>query len=110
VAKWRHAEPAPPCTAPEVLYAAYRTYADLSGEAMVSLSLVAPDSAQMHQLLAHEETREGNTNGAIAQYRKAIALDPHLPGVHFELGELLHTSQDPAVKNEAEEEYRAALA
>ena len=95
--------------APEVLYAAYRTYADLSGESMLSLSLVAPDSAQMHQLLAHEETREGNTNGAIAQYRKAIALDPHLPGVHFELAELLHTSQDPAVKKDAEKEYRAAI-
>jgi tetratricopeptide (TPR) repeat protein len=95
--------------APEVLYAAYRTYADLSGESMLSLSLVAPDSAQMHQLLAHEETREGNTNGAIAQYRKAIAIDPHLPGVHFEVAELLRTSQVPAVKKEAEQEYRAAV-
>ncbi len=95
--------------APEVLYAAYRTYADLSGESMLSLSLVAPDSAQMHQLLAHEETREGNTNGAIAQYRKAIAIDAHLPGVHFELAELLHTSEDPAVKEEAEQEYRTAI-
>lgn len=95
---------------PEVLYAAYRTYADLSGESMLALSLAAPDSAQMHQLLAHEETRDGNTNAAIAEYRKAIAIDPHLPGVHFELAELLHTSEDPAIKNEAEKEYRAALA
>ncbi len=60
-------------------------------------------------MLAHEETREGNTNGAIAQYRQAIAIDPHLPGVHFELAGLLHTSQDPAVKKEAEQEYRAAV-
>ncbi len=96
--------------APEVLYAAYRTYADLSGEAMLSLSLVAPDSAQMHQILAHEEIREGNTNGAIAQYRKAIAINPHLPGVHFDLAELLNTSQDPVVKKEAEQEFHAALA
>jgi cytochrome c-type biogenesis protein CcmH/NrfG len=93
---------------PEVLYAAYRTYANLSGESMLTLSLVAPDSAQMHQLLAHEETREGNTNGAIAQYRRAIAIDPNLPGVHFELAELLDSSQDTAIKKEAEEEYRAA--
>ena len=95
---------------PEVLYAAYRTYADLSGESMLALSLAAPDSAQMHQLLAHEETRDGNTNAAIAEYRKAIAIDPHLPGVHFELAELLSTSQDASVKKEAEEEYHAALA
>ena len=83
---------------PEVLYAAYRTYSDLAGESMLTLSLAAPDSAQMHQLLAHEDTRQGNTNGAIAQYRKAIAIDPHLPGVHFELAELLHTSTDDTVK------------
>ena len=73
----------------EVLYAAYRTYSDLSG---------------------HEETRQGNTNGALGQFRKAIAIDPHLPGVHFELAELLHTSQDAAAKNESEREYRAARA
>lgn len=94
---------------PEVLYAAYRTYSDLAGESMLALSLAAPDSAQMHQLLAHEDVRQGNTNGAIAQYRQAIAIDPHLPGIHFELAELLHTSTDDAVKKEAEQEYRAAL-
>lgn len=94
---------------PEVLYASYRTYADLSSESMIALSLAAPDSAQMHQLLAHEETREGNTNAAIAQYRKAIEVNPRLPGVHFELAELLSTSQDPAIKKQAEQEYRAAL-
>jgi tetratricopeptide (TPR) repeat protein len=95
---------------PEVLYAAYRTYADLSGESMLALALAAPGSAQMHQLLAHEETRDGNTNAAIAEYRKAIDLNPHLPGVHFELAELLHTSQNTAVQKEAELEYRAAIA
>jgi tetratricopeptide (TPR) repeat protein len=94
---------------PEVLYAAYRTYSDLAGESMLALSLAAPDSAQMHQLLAHEDIRQGNTIAAIAQYRKAIAIDPHLPGVHYELAELLHTSTDEAVKKEAELEYRAAL-
>jgi Tfp pilus assembly protein PilF len=93
----------------EVLYAAYRTYSDLAGESMLALSLAAPESAQMHQLMAHEDYRQGNTNAAVAQYRKAIALDPHLPGIHFELAELLHTSKDETVKKEAEQEYRAAL-
>jgi Tfp pilus assembly protein PilF len=94
---------------PEVLYAAYRTYSDLAGESMLALSLGAPDSAQMHQLLAHEDIRQGNTVAAIAQYRKAIAINPQLPGVHFELAELLHTSTDDEVKKEAEQEYHAAL-
>jgi len=94
---------------PEILYAAYRTYSDLSSESMLSLALAAPDSGQMHQLLAHEEIKEGNTNGAIAQYRKAVAADPHLPGVHFELAELLNSASDPALKQEAIHEYQAAL-
>jgi tetratricopeptide (TPR) repeat protein len=94
---------------PEVLYAAYRTYSDMAGESMLALSLAAPDSAQMHQLLAHEDTRQGNTDGAVAQFRKAIAIDPHLPGVHFELAELLRTSNDEKIKKEAEQEYRTAL-
>jgi Tfp pilus assembly protein PilF len=94
---------------PEVLYAAYRTYSDLAGESMLALSLAAPDSAQMHQLLAHEDIRQGNTNGAIAQYRKAIAIDPHLPGIHFEFAELLQTSSDETVKKEAEQQYHVAL-
>jgi Tfp pilus assembly protein PilF len=105
IAQLRKADP----DNPEVLYAAYRTYSDLAGESMLALSLAAPDSAQMHQLLAHEDSRQGNTTGAIAQYRKAIAIDPHLPGVHFELAELLRTSKDETVKKEAEEQYRAAL-
>lgn len=95
---------------PEVLYAAYRTYSDLAGEFMLALSLAAPDSAQMHQLMAHEDNRQGNTNAALEQFRRAIAINPHLPGVHFELAELLASSQDPAVKKEAEQEYRVALA
>lgn len=95
---------------PEVLYAAYRTYSDLSSESMMALALNAPDSAQMHQLLAHEEIKEGNTNGAIAQYRKAIAINPHLPGIHFELAELLNTSPDAPIKKQAVDEFHAALA
>jgi tetratricopeptide (TPR) repeat protein len=93
----------------EVMYAAYRTYSDLAGESLLALAIAAPDSAQMHQLMAHEETRQGKTNGAVAQYRKAIAMDPNLPGIHFELAELLNSSQDADVKKQAELEYQAAL-
>ena len=85
-------------------------YSDLAGESMLALSLAAPDSAQMHQLLAHGAILgRGNTIPAIAQYRKAIAINPHLPGVHFELAEVLRNSTDETLKKEAEEEYHAAL-
>lgn len=94
----------------EVTYAAYRTYSELSVQAMLSLTLAGPDSAQTHEMLAHEEIKRGDTNAAVANFRKAIAINPNLPGVHFDLAELLKTSQNPAVKKEAEKEYRLALA
>ncbi len=94
---------------PEVLYAAYRTFADLSGEARLQLSVTAPDSAQTHQMLAHEDLLEGKTNAAIEQYRKAIAIDPRLPDVHYELGDLLNTAADPAIRKEAVQEFHIAL-
>ncbi len=102
----RQAAPADPA----VLYAAYRVYSDLAGEAMLTLALAAPDSAQMHQVMAHEEARQGNTAGARLQYEKALQADPKLPGIHFEMGELLNVSEDAKTKSGAEAEYKAALA
>jgi predicted Zn-dependent protease len=93
----------------EVIYASYRIYSQLVSESILSLSFVDPNSAQMHQVLAHEEARQGKTNEAIAQYRQAIAIDPRLPGIHFELAELLNTSADTRMKQEALQEYLLAL-
>jgi tetratricopeptide (TPR) repeat protein len=101
----RQADPANPA----VLYAAYRVYSDLAGESMLSLALAAPDSAQMHQVMAHEEARQNNNEGARAQFEKALAIDPKLPGIHFELAELLSLAEDPKVKAQAESQYQAAL-
>lgn len=94
---------------PEVLYASYRTYSDLATESMLALSLAAPDSAQMHQIAAHEQARRGSKAEAINEYRKAIAINPRLPGVHFELAELLELADDAKVQQEALPEYQEAL-
>ena len=96
-------------TDPRVLYPAYRIYSDLSGEALLDLSLAAPESAQMHQAIAHELARERDLPGAIASFRKAIAADPKLPGIHFELAEALYSSDDPKIKAEAGAEYKLAV-
>ena len=95
---------------PEILYAAYRVYTDLAGESMLGLSLAAPDSAQMHQAMAHELMRERDNAAAIANLRKAIATDPHLPGAHFELAEILNSSSEPVLKAEAPTQFKLALA
>ena len=70
-------------TDPGLLYTAYRIYSDLAGEAMLDLSIAAPESGQMHQARAHELYRERDLPGAITNFRKAIAADPNLPGAHF---------------------------
>jgi cytochrome c-type biogenesis protein CcmH/NrfG len=95
---------------PDILYTAHRIYSDLADEAMLSMAMLAPDSARMHQLTAHEMARAGNTAGAIAQYRRALKMDPRLPGAHFELAEMLSISSVTAERDEAGKEYLAALA
>ena len=93
-----------------VLYAAHRIYSDLADETMLSVAMLAPNSGRMHQLMAHEMARQGNIEGAIAHDREAIKLDPKLPGIHFELAEMLRTSTPPADTAVVETEYKAALA
>jgi len=96
-------------TDPNILYSAYRLYSDLADESLLSLSVVAPKSARMHQALAHELAERGNTAAAIENYRAAIKLDPQIPGIHFELAEMLNVVNTPESKQEAEAEYKAAI-
>jgi Tfp pilus assembly protein PilF len=92
-----------------VLYTAYRIYSDLAAESIISLSVVDPNSARMHQAMAHELAKRGDTLQAIEHYRTAIKMNPQLPGIHFELAEMLRTSSTTEGRAEAEKEYRAAL-
>ncbi len=99
----------------EILYTARRIYGDLADDAMLRLALLSPDSARMHQLMAHEMMRQGNRKGTIEQYQQALKLDPRATGLHFELGEVYSTadSADPDKSKEVEEakkEYLAELA
>ena len=94
----------------EVLYAAYRIHADLTREAILSLSLVAPQSALMYQVMAHEAATHGDTATAIREYRQALKINPRLPGLHFELAEMLHSlPPTPETRAQAKAEYEAAL-
>lgn len=94
---------------PEILYAAYRVYTDLAGDSLLSLSLAAPGSGQMQQAIAHELLRVRDFPAAIASLRRAVAIDPKLPGIHTDLAETLRASPDEAERAGAEAEYEAAL-
>jgi tetratricopeptide (TPR) repeat protein len=93
----------------EVLFAAWRVYSDLADEAVLDLSLAAPQSAQMHQAMAHVLIRERDNKAAIENLREALKINPALPGAHYELAELLRLSTLPADKSEAAEQYKLAV-
>jgi tetratricopeptide (TPR) repeat protein len=94
----------------EVLYASYRIHSDLAREAVLSLSLVAPKSALMYQVMAHEAARQGDTVTAIQDDREALKLNPKLPGIHFELAEMLNRlPKNAASSAEIKQEYEFAL-
>ena len=81
-------------TDPALLYTAYRIHADMMAQDLLSLSLSNPNSAQLQQAIAHELQRTHDLYGTIKYFRQALALDPNLPGIHFELAEALHASDD----------------
>ena len=94
----------------DILFMDYRIHTELAERARDTLAFVAPDSARMHELMAEQFVNIGDATEAIAQYEKALAKNPELPGVHYELGEALmqnSTSKDSLEK--AEQEFRAAL-
>jgi tetratricopeptide (TPR) repeat protein len=97
-------------TDPSLLYASYSIHAEMMAESLLTLSLAAPDSGQLHQAIAHELERTHDLQGSIKNLREALALDPNLPGIHFELAEALNASDDQKLKAEAVEQYKLAEA
>jgi len=96
---------------PSLLYTTYRTYTELAAQSLVTLSQVAPESAELHRILAQTAANQDNFAGAIAEYRKALELNPTLPGLHFELGQaILQSSTAEPARQEAEKEFHQALA
>lgn len=94
----------------DLLFFAQRIYSELADDTMNKLALLAPDSARMQQLIAERLINAGDLNGAIEHYRKALAIDPRLPGMHFELAEaILEGSNEPAAQAAALNELDAAV-
>jgi tetratricopeptide (TPR) repeat protein len=94
---------------PQILFVTYQISRQMMDQSLLGMMMVAPDSAEMHMIMARELGRQGNQANAIAQYREAVRLNPMLPGAHFELAEQLRASSDPALNAQAEDEYKAAI-
>jgi tetratricopeptide (TPR) repeat protein len=95
-----------------VLFMAQRVYSELADDTMNKLAVLAPGSARMQQVIAQHLVNGGDLKGAIEHYRKALQIDPGLPGVHFELAEAILESarSDEGAQAEAQRELEIAVA
>lgn len=94
---------------PQILLVTYELSRQMMDQSLLTIMTAAPDSAEMHMIMAGELGRQGDHSLSVAQYREALKLNPALPGAHFELAEQLRTSADPAFNAQAEDEYKAAI-
>lgn len=95
----------------DILFFEQRVYSELADTALNRLAFLAPNSARMEQLIAERLINAGDLKDAIVHYRKALTLNPTLPGMHFELAESLleGSPNNPAAQQEASAELQAAL-
>lgn len=95
----------------DILYIAQRLYRELADDTLNKLAVLAPGSARMQQVIAQRLINQGDLKGAIEHYRKALEIDPRLPGAHFELGEAVFEAapSEAASQEEAEKEIRTAV-
>ena len=96
-------------TDPSLLLMAFRLYSDLADRSTLTLALAAPDSAQLHEIMARELARQG---GRCERHRQLSRGHPHRsqnPELHSDLGQLLYHSSDEKLKAEAESELKTAL-
>ena len=96
----------------DVLFLAQRVYSELADDTLNKLAVLAPGSARMQQVIAERLVNGGDLQGAIEHYRKALQIEPRLPGAHFELGEAILQSSpvDAGTQAEAQKEFDAAVA
>jgi tetratricopeptide (TPR) repeat protein len=94
----------------DMLFFAQRVYSELADNTLNKLALLAPGSARMEQLIAERLINAGDLKGAAIHYRKALAANSKLPGVHYELAETLmeDSPNDAATQKEAVSELEAA--
>ena len=93
---------------PDVLYTAQRLYSELADDTLNKLAILAPTSARMEQTIAERLVNAGDLPTAIVHYRKALALDPRLPGVHYELAEAILESGGSNARSSAKPEIDQA--
>jgi tetratricopeptide (TPR) repeat protein len=95
---------------PDVLYTAAKFYMKAFNDATFAMFQRAPASYRVHELSAEIFEVQTRYADAVAEYKKAIEMNPNAPDLHFRLGRaLLLESHDPAVLEQAANEFRSEL-
>jgi tetratricopeptide (TPR) repeat protein len=95
----------------DILFFAQNVYQDMADNTLNKLAVLAPDSPRMQQAIAEHLVNQGDLKDAVTHYRKALAMDPYLPGAHFELGEAILDANphDAQAQASAQQQLQQAL-
>jgi tetratricopeptide (TPR) repeat protein len=95
---------------PDVLYTAAKLHMKAFNDATLAMFQRAPASYRVHELSAEIFEVQNRYADAVTEYKKAIEMNPNAPDLHFRLGRaLLLESHDPAVLEQAANEFRSEL-
>ena len=95
---------------PEVLYHAGRVLGHLAYMVINTLSRTSPGSVWTSQALGEAFESSGKVEPAIAEYRRALRINPAQRGIHYRMGRvLLQESHDPEQLAQAIREFELEL-
>ena len=93
---------------PEVLYMAAHIFSELGTRSADQLQTRDPSSVQARRIQAEALESQGKNADAAEIYRKILAENPKMPGVHYRLGQIdLALAGDTGSTDEARKEFEA---
>lgn len=96
---------------PDVLYWETHTFSEIAMRAAQELAAKYPDSWQAQRLEAESLESQGKGEQAAAIYHAILEKDPHIPGIHYQLGQIaLDEAGDSGPTDAAREEFEKELA
>jgi tetratricopeptide (TPR) repeat protein len=94
----------------DVLYSAAKLHMRAFNDATFAMFQGTPASYRVHELSAEIFEIENRYSDSVAEYRKAIALNPNAADLHFKLGRaILLQGHSPEALEQASTEFRAEL-
>jgi len=94
----------------DILYLDATLHMKAFNDATFAMFQHTPSSYRVHELSAQIFEVQNRYSEAIAEYKKAIELNPNAPGLHYRLGRaMLLASHSPQALQEAAEEFQAEL-